>query len=107
MLLGDNDTFKAIRHQRDILQRAQESLTPGGKALTKDESIEYSKILDELNIRKYMTPEEYAKLQDPSSDHTDIADAIRNYEATGDSKYMDILDGYAASNPEYKAVIDR
>ena len=107
MLLGDNDTFKTIRHQRDILQRAQESLTPGGKALTKDESIEYSKILDELNIRKYMTPEEYAKLQDPSSDHANIADAIRNYEATRDSKYMDILDGYAASNPEYKAVIDR
>lgn len=107
MLLGDDDTFKTIRHQRGILQRAQESLTPGGKPLTNDESIEYSKILDELNIRKYMTPEEYAKLQDPSSDHADIANAIRNYEATGDSKYMDILDGYAASNPEYKAVIDR
>ena len=108
MALGeDNDTFKAIRRQREILQKASDSLKPGGRPLTPEENAEYSKILDEVNIRKYMTPEEYAKLQDPTSDHADIADLIRKYEATGDSMYMDQLDGYAASNPEYKRIIDK
>lgn len=107
MLLGDNDTFKTIKHQREILQRAADSLKPGGTPLTTEERAEYSKILDELNIRKHLTPEEYAKLNDPTSDHAEIADAIRQYEATGDSKYMDILDGYAQSNPEYRAIIDK
>lgn len=108
MILGENnDTFNAIRRQREILQKASDSLKPGGKPLTPEENAEYSKILDEVNIRKYMTPEEYAKLQDPTSDHADIADLIRKYEATGDSVYMDQLDVYAARNPEYKRIIDK
>lgn len=107
MIIGENNpTFENLRSQLEILRKAQDALTTG-RPLTKEENAEYSRLLNELEVRKHMTKEEYDALRDMTQSNEELAGALRTLISNpGDAAAKTIV-AQKYNIPEYKAIIDK
>lgn len=81
MLIGDNDTFKAIRRDWDLLDRAEQSLH-GGPALSKEDVIAYDDLLKRSNIARHKVeqPEFDSLVAKAHADNAELRNALETLE---------------------------
>lgn len=105
MTIGENnEVFENLRSQLKILREARTALE-GGAPLTKEQTIEYSKLLDELEIRKHMTQAEYDSLRDMTASNNELSEALRTLVVNPKDAAANAIVANAA--PEYKAIIEK
>ena len=102
MIIGENNpTFENLRSQLEILRKAQDALTTG-RPLTKEENAEYSRLLNELEVRKHMTKEEYDALRDMTQSNEELAGALRTLVSNnGDADAKAIVAQKSIKNHRY------
>ena len=107
MIIGENNpTFENLRSQLEILRKAQDALTTG-RPLTKEENAEYSRLLNELEVRKHMTKEEYDALRDMTQSNEELAGALRTLVSNPGDAAAKAIVAEKYNIPEYKAIIDK
>lgn len=107
MLIGDNDTFKAIRRDWDLLDRAEQSLH-GGPALSKEDVIAYDDLLKRSNIARHRVeqPEFDSLVAKAHADNAELRNALETLETNpGDVIAQGVVAGYRA-DPKYKDFFD-
>ena len=107
MIIGENNpTFENLRSQLETLRKAQDALRTG-RPLTKEENAEYSRLLNELEVRKHMTKEEYDALRDMTQSNEELAGALRTLVSNPGDAAAKAIVAQKYNMPEYKAIIDK
>ncbi len=76
MLIGDDDVFKSIRADRELLDKVKQSLT-GGPALSDAELAKYNKLVEDTQVRSRMTPEERDVLRNMDAENQELSDLLK------------------------------
>lgn len=107
MLIGDNDTFKAIKRDWELLDRAEQSLR-GGQALSKEDVIAYDDLLKRSNIARHKVeqPEFDNLVARARANNADLRNALETLETNpGDVIAQGVVAGYRA-DPKYNDFFD-
>lgn len=107
MLIGDNDTFKAIRRDWDLLDRAEQSLH-GGPALSKEDVVAYDDLLKRSNIARHKVeqPEFDSLVAKAHADNAELRNALETLETNpGDIIAKGVVAKHRA-DPKYKDFFD-
>lgn len=76
MLIGDDDIFKSIRADRELLERVKQSLT-GGPALSDADLVKYNRLLENAQVRSRMTQEQADTMRNMDVENKELADLLR------------------------------
>jgi hypothetical protein len=76
MLIGDDEVFKSIRADRELLERVKQSLT-GGPALSDADLAKYNKLVESTQVRSRMTAEQRAAMSNMDVENQELSDLLK------------------------------
>jgi hypothetical protein len=79
MMIGDNELFKTLRADRELLERVSKSLTTGEK-LSSDDFKRYNELIQESGLRTRLGTEAYHNMRNLDADNDALANALRTVE---------------------------